>query len=226
MPTDSTGGYRQPIGAPVKPGLARNDPRWIRPLPWTIVVAPKDAREGLLALIGLALVNVAIPLGILRLAARGGRWTIRVLMALPVAAVVPLNVFLAIEPVIPGLPAPFPASARLLFASGTLAGIPVVACPVLIGWSLVHRRWKVLALVLVLTILMSLMIGGVWLWFDMRSMPAIEHYSWTGWYLAAIPGVYAVGVLAMIAWIFRAGFRLLDRRRRTAIVITSADGGR
>jgi hypothetical protein len=79
-------------------------------------------------------------------------------MALPLAVAVPLNVFLAAEPLIPVFPSPFPGSARILFALGTLAGIPVVVEWIAIAWCLIRRRWKTLALLLGLTILMSLMI--------------------------------------------------------------------
>jgi hypothetical protein len=183
-------------------------------LPWTNVVAPGALHEGLLAVSGLALVNVVLPLAILRLAARRRPWTLKLLMALPLSVAVPLNVFLAAEPLIPVLPPPFPGSARILFALGTLSGIPVVVGPIAIGWCLIRRRWKTLALLLGLTILMSFMIGAVWLWFDMRSMPAIEHYAWSGWYLVVIPGVYGIGMLILIARATGGSVRLVDRLRR------------
>ncbi len=211
MSTNSRETYEPPRGSPVKPGLAADDPRWTRPLVWTNAVSPDALRTGLLAVLALAVINVGMPLAILRLAAGRRRWGLQLLMALPIAAAVPLTVFLTVEPLIPILPGPFPSSARVLFALGTLAGIPVVACAVLIGGTLVRRRWKTFGLLVGLTMLTSLIIGAVWLWLDSRDMPAIEHYSWSGWYLVAVPGVYAVGVLMLIGWAIGGLFRFVTR---------------
>ena len=92
----------------MKPGPLENDPRWTRPLPWTIAVAPEAGRTGLLAVTALALINLGIPLAILRLSIRRRRWGLQLLMALPIAAAVPLTVFLAVEPLIPVLTGPIP----------------------------------------------------------------------------------------------------------------------
>jgi hypothetical protein len=206
--------YLPPRGAPVKPGLARDDPRWIRPLPWTNMVALDVGLTGLGAMTALALVNVVIPLSILRLAAGRRRWNLRVLMALPLVAAMPLTLLLAGEPLIPILPAPFPGSARMLFALGTLVGLPVVACPFAIGRSLFRRRWKVLLRIVGLTLLMSLIIGAAWLWLNRRSMPAIERYSWSGWSIVALPGIYAVGILVLIGRTIGGSIRLVTRLGR------------
>jgi outer membrane protein assembly factor BamB len=216
IPTNAKGAYESTPGAPVRPGLARDDPRWTRPLPWTIAVDRETARSGLLALVGLALFNVLLPLGILRLAAPRRPWTMRVLMALPIAAAIPLTAIVAVEPLIPTLPAPYPSSSRMLFTLGTLAGIPIVSFAAVAGWSLVRRRWRSLALLAGLTILASLVIGTVWLWTDFRSMPTIEQYTWSGWYLAVLPGAYAVGVLMVMAWATRGALRWARRPRRAA----------
>jgi len=216
LPTNPTGAYESPQGAPVRPGLARDDPRWTRPLPWTNAVDREAARSGLLALVGLALFNAFLPLLILRVAAPRRPWTMRVLMALPIAAAIPLTAFVAVEPLIPTLPAPYPSSSRMLFTLGTLAGIPIVSLAAMAGWGLVRRRWVSLALLAGLTILASLIIGIGWLWTDFRSMPAIEHYSWSGWYLAVLPGAYAVGVLMLMGWATRGTLRWARRPRRAA----------
>ncbi len=220
LPTTPTGVYAPSQGAPVPPGLARDDPRWTRPLPWTIAVDRDAAGSVLIAVIGLALFNLFLPLGVLRLAARRRPWTMRLLMALPVAAAVPLTAFVVLEPLIPTLPAPYAFSPRVLFTLGTLAGIPIVSFAAFVGWTLIGRRWKRLALLAGLTVLASLATAATWLWLDLRTMPAIEHYSGSGWYLAVLPGAYAVGVLMLVAWAIRK--IVLWRPRRPGLAASDA----
>jgi hypothetical protein len=216
----SRGAYSAPQGAAVQPGLARDDPRWTRPLPWAHAVEYDAAGSGVLVVIGLALFNVVLPLGILRLVALRRPWTLRLMMALPLAAAVPLTAFVALEPLIPTLPSPFPSSSRVLFTLGSLAGLPIVFFAATAGWNVVRGRWRRLALLAGLTVLASLAIGLVWLRFDILFVPAIEHYDWSGWYLAVLPGAYAVGVLMLIAWIVRAMLRL--PRRPTGVALGGA----
>jgi hypothetical protein len=159
LPATPRGDYVLPRGTPTPPGLARDDPRWTRPLPWTKLILRDAVRTGLRAVVGLALLNVVPPRVILRLAAGRRPWSLRLLMALPIAAAVPLTAFLTLEPLIPILPDPFPSSAKILYALGTLAGIPAVACAILVDWSLIRRRWRTLALLVGLTALASLAIG-------------------------------------------------------------------
>ncbi|HZW30304.1 MAG TPA: VCBS repeat-containing protein, partial [Isosphaeraceae bacterium] len=214
LSTTPKGDFASPRGAPVPPGLARDDPRWTRPLPWTNLVAREAVLPGLLAVVALALLNVGLPLVILRLAARRRPWTLRLLMALPVAAAIPLTAFLALEPLIPSLPAPFPSSAKTLYTLGTLAGIPVVAYPILVGWSLIRRNWRGLAMLAGLTVAVSLAIGLTWLRVGMRAMPAIEHYTWSEWYAIVLPGAYAVGFLFVSDKTIRGVTRWVGRRGR------------
>jgi hypothetical protein len=217
LPTTPTGEYKPLQGAPVQPGLARDDPRWARPLPWAHAVEVDAAGSGLLAVFGLALCNIFLPLGILRLVALRRPWTLRLMMALPIAAAVPLTAFLTLEPLIPTLSAPYPLSSRVLFTLGSLAGVPIVCFAAVAGLSLVRRRWRRLALQAGFTILASVAIGLVWLRIDIRSMPALEHYDWLGWYLAVLPGAYAVGVLLLIAWVVRGILRMTRRPTRAAL---------
>ena len=51
-----------------------------------------------------------------------------------------------------------------------------------------------LALLVGITLLASASIAAVWLWFDVRMMPVLDHYSLSGWYLVVVPGIQAVGV--------------------------------
>jgi hypothetical protein len=193
LATTPTGALAPARGEPVPPDLARDDPRWTRSLPWVPVLRRDGAASILVAL--------------------KRPWTMRLLMALPVAAAVPLTAFASIEPLIPELPAPFPSSSRILFALGSLAGIPIVVLMVTAGWTLVSRRWRLLALLGALTVLASLAIGLIWLRVDFRSMPDIERYTWSGWQLAFFPGAYAAGVLTLLGWVIR-GLLGLPKRRR------------
>ncbi len=180
LPTTPTGAYAPAQGTPVPPGRARNDPRWTRSLPWTLALNTEAAATALPAVIGLALFNVVLPLGLLRLAARRRPWTLRLLMTLPIAAAVPLTAFVALEPLIPTLPAPFPSSTRVLFTLGSLVGIPIVTLAAFIGWSAIGRRWNKLALLAGLTVLASLATAATWLWLDMRCDARHRALQWVG----------------------------------------------
>ena len=139
-------------------------------------------------------------------------------MVLPVAAAVPLSAFLAFEPLIPipNPPAPLPSSPLTLFVLGAVAGVPVVFYFVLAGWSLVRRRWRIAAMLASFTVLASLAIAAIWLRLDMRDMPAIEHYSRWGWYLALVPGAFVASAVILTGWAIRGMSRsILGRARRT-----------
>jgi hypothetical protein len=169
---------------------------------------------GFLAASGLAFLNYILPLLILRVAAGRRRYSVRALMALPVAAAVPLMVFLMLEPVLPVSSSPLLASEKRLFIVGTLAGVPIVLCAVLMVWSLARGRWLPLAAFVGVSILASLAIAAVWLWFDMKSMPSIERYGRTGWYLVLLPGAYAASLIVLVGWTSRTLFGLMGRTGR------------
>ncbi len=214
MPAAPDGTFAMPRGEPVPPGLPREDPRWTRLLPWIEPVVYRLGLKGFAALAGLAVVNVMVPLAILRLASRRRVWSVRALMAMPVAAAVPLWVFQAVEPLIPAQVGTTPVSPRIVFALATVAGLPIVLYAATAGWMLVRGRWKPLARMAALTALASAITAAAWLWADSRAMPAIEHYGRTGWYLVIVPGAYAAGVLVLIAWPIRRAYRWLRRPRR------------
>jgi hypothetical protein len=218
LATAPTGRYAPPEGSPVPPGRAGDDPRWTRPMPWTIVVAPDAIGSVLLAVTALALFNIMLPLLILRLVALRRPWTMRLMMMLPVAAAIPLSAFAIVEPLVPSLPAPYPSSSKTIFFVGSLVGVPLVSLAAGAGMSLIQRRWSRLAVLAGLTVLASLAIGFVWMRMDMRSMPAIERYTWSGWYLVVLPGAYAVGTLLVIAWVVLACTRALGSRTPSGLV--------
>ena len=194
-----------------------NDPRWTRPLPWT------TGRIGMLGVkdvfysTGLAVLNVAVPLAIVRLAARRrGRWTMRTLMALPVAAAVPLTALTVLLPQLQAGSNPWFASAKLEFLFATIVGVPFLAIVSAVFVALVRRRWKWLGSLIGLVLLSSIVTAGAWLCYDMMAMPAIEHFSTSGWYLSLVSGAGAAGVAVAIGWLSR-GF-VSSRRRASSRV--------
>ncbi len=175
LPTEASGIYAPPQGARVPDGLGRNDPRWTRPLPWTTGRVSTLGLKDFLVIVGLALSNVMIPLAILRLAARRRPWTMRVLLALPVAAAVPLMVFLSVTPQNESRADAWIAYDKLEFLLATFAGIPflvyaLAACVAMFRW-----QYKSLAGLAALELLTSLAVAAAWLSYDMRLMPAIER---------------------------------------------------
>ncbi len=139
-------------------------------------------------------------------------------MALPVAAAVPLWVFQTVEPVIPAQIGATPVSPRLVFALATVAGLPIVLYAATVGWRLIRGRWKQLAWMLGLTIVGAAAVAAAWIWFDSRTMPAIEHYGRSGWYVVFGLGLYTVGILLPIGWILAKPYRWLRRPRRPEAV--------
>ncbi len=216
LATTVKGACAPPSGARVRPGQARNDPRWMRPLPWTTVFAERVGLKTSTVVVVLALVNVVLPLATLRLAARRRPWTIRLLMALPLAAAVPLCAVLTLEPLLPARALVLPINVKGQLVLGTLAGLPVVVYLTLIGWGMLRRRWLALAALAAFTAVTSLAIGAIWVMFDMRRMPAIEHYAWSSWPTVFILGAYGVGAVATLAWAGRGLLRIVWRPGRLA----------
>jgi hypothetical protein len=77
---------------------------------------------------------------------------------------------------------------------------------------LLRARWRTFAILAGTTVLVSLAVAAIWLRFDMRAMPAIEHYSPSGWYLALLPGIFVVGALTLIASLLARITRAINRR--------------
>ena len=181
---------------------------------------------GFLAAGGLALINVVVPLGILRLAARRRPWTMRLLMALPVAAAVPLTAFLTLEPHLPEPLASLPVSAKAQFASGAVAGIPVVVYAYMIGASALRLRWRKMVLLVASTLLAAVTIGACWLALDVRGKPSIEYYSYAGWHQAFFLGAYAAGTVVILARPCAGLWRIVARRARLPCATVSNSSNR
>ncbi len=190
-------------GSTVPPGLARDDPRWLRPLPWVNPIRRAMDVAVVIEVLALAAVNVVLPLGVLWLFARGRRWSIRLLMLLPVAVAVPLWVFQTVEPMLPAQVANRPIAPRVLFTLATLAGLPPILVVGSILINLAGRRWRVLAWRAGVTAVAAAIIAAVWIRDDLRLMSASEHYDPSGWPLVLILGAMAAGALIPFGWLLR-----------------------
>jgi hypothetical protein len=55
------------------------------------------------------------------------------------------------------------------------------------------------------------------------SWPRSSMYSWSGWYLAVLPGAYSVGLLLVMAWFVRGLLRSPRRPERAALGAAQAE---
>ncbi len=214
LPTTPEGTYEPARGTPVSLGLAQDDPRWARPLPWLTGGGGLIPPWLFLGLAGLATINVVVPLFILRLATRRRVWGVRLLMALPAVVAIPMTVFLTLVSVTPSMAGASALQAIAGFGLATLGGLPVVAYVALIGSSLLRRRRRRFVRMAVLSVLATVGLGACGLWSDGQRMPTIEHYTWSDWHAVIVPGLYLAGVLAMVAWAMRGSARFVWKRWR------------
>ena len=214
MPTLADGSIVSLPGERVKPGRVPADPRWGRPLPWVRRLTGALEPRNFFASGGLALVNVALPLLILRWA-KGKRrfFHIRALMVLPLAAAIPLMTYLTLSPWMPSRLTRLLYSESRIFLAGTLAGIPVVYFVRVMWASVVRRRWKALVGLLAITVLAALAIAVGWIWLDRKSMAAIEHYGWEKWETVLLIGAYVSAALWGVGRGMLGGYKWVRGRR-------------
>jgi hypothetical protein len=214
MATTPDGSLAAPAGKPVQARSVDDDPRWRRPLPWVLKLKGEFGPWGFVAAGGLAFLNLGIPVFVLWMA--GGRrraFRIRTLMALPVAAAIPLIAFLTLAPWLPVGPGRLLATEERVFLSGTVGGVPVV---LYVGWmvmGVMRRRWKDVVALVALTGIATLAIAGGWIWLDRKSMAGIERYGWEGWKLVMMVGAYVAAVLWGAGKGALGGYRWVRRRR-------------
>jgi hypothetical protein len=89
---------------------------------------------------------------------------------------------------------------------------------VVLGSSLLRRRWRLFIVMVVLSVVATIGLGAFWLWSDRQAMPTIEHYTWTGWHALIFPGIYTAGVLAILDWTVRGTVRFVTKRWRRRLV--------
>ena len=212
-----------PSGRPFLPGVvvaparrAADDPRWRRPLPWALSgsYSVHPLQIGLAG--GAALVVLVVPVAIVRLARRRRAWGLPLLMALPVALAIPLVTMVAIRSLIASESQPISAWLVLL----AMIGVAIGGLPVLVyGWEflvdLFRRKWKRLAVLVGLTLFVSVIAGAYMLRTDLRVMPSLEYFDWSEWYDVLPIGAYAVGVSLLAVKLFgrlwRSVRRVFDR---------------
>ncbi len=207
---------RDPGAAGRTPGPPAADPRWQRPLPWAIPIVETIGPRGFVTMIVLALVNLAIPLGLLKFAARRRPWTTRLLLALPIAAAVPLSALSFFAPLIDAQIGKTMFAAGVIYIVATLAGATLLAFAGATAWSLIRLRWKRLLAITALLLVSSAAAACVWIAYDIRTMPPPGHYGRSEWALVLVPGVAVAGSLILLGWILRRPMRWLRQLRRMA----------
>ncbi len=206
LATTPEGAFQPARGAPIAHGATSDDPRWMRPLPWYRTNGAAEFSRAFFAFCGLALINIVIPLMVLKLATRRRVWGVSQLLALPVVVAVPMAGWIAIYGSLPVVE----------LIAGSLVGLAILEYTVGVSLSIRNGRWRRLALRVCLTALVTVAIGSWLLWSDMRGMTAIERYTWSGWYLIVIPGAFVIGALACVIRIVQSVFRIIRRPRRPA----------
>jgi outer membrane protein assembly factor BamB len=218
MATQPDGSVAPPRGTKAVRRLYRNDARWARPLPWVNKMVGALGPNGFLVSGCLALVNVFVPLLILRLVTRRRRsFNMWALLVLPVAAAVPLMAYQTVLPWLSTGENRLLSTETRVFLTGTMAGIPVVYFLVVLGGMVMRRRWKLVLVLLGLTLMATLLVAGLWVWVDRRSMAVnMEHYVWEGWERVVMVGAYGAAVLWGVGRVVLLGYKLV--RRRTSVV--------
>jgi hypothetical protein len=202
VPTDSEG-MAMPARVISKLTLAapRLDPRWRRQLPWTSGGSYNGHPLAFLAAASLALFSLVIPFVILRAATRRRFWSLPLVLAVPAAMAVFLSVALVVRST-SGITAGKGAFGELQFMAAILliswAGLPPLLYAYVGVASVYRRRWRRLGMLLGLTGLATLAIGGYMIQRDRSRMPAIESFDWSEWYHLVPWGVYLVGAVFMV----------------------------
>jgi tRNA A-37 threonylcarbamoyl transferase component Bud32/outer membrane protein assembly factor BamB len=214
LPTSADGSMQPGHGESVIPARFPDDPRWDRPLPWSASIPTNPQPASYLSVACLALINVAMPLGILWLATRHRVSRVKLLMALPIFVAIPVATFFyRFGAVSAPLDDPATWADISSFVVTSVLGVPVLAYVAAAGVAAARRRWRPVATLIALTVIISVFLGVAWLARDRQVMLALEHYTWAGWYHVFLPGAYTVGLLALGAWAVRGLIRFGKRLR-------------
>ncbi len=198
-------------GVTARPPTLDDDPRreqrlfWVRPYP--IYNEPI-----IQAAIGATLVNVCIPVMVLWLATRRRFWSVRLLLALPVAVGVIIAGSSTLISLIPDYLQPSPTSwwdLVLRVAWLFLSGLPVVAYTVALALAIVHRQWKKISVLIAGAVLAAVLILTLMLCAVSHWKPAIEHFNWSGSHEALFWGAYVAGLVMLTARAARAAGRFV-----------------
>ncbi|MHB1556669.1 MAG: hypothetical protein ACYC61_04205, partial [Isosphaeraceae bacterium] len=138
------------------------------------------------------------------------------LLALPLAAAVPLYALQFFEPLIEAGIGGTMVATGVIYTVATLAGAPLVAFAIATGSSLVRLRWRRLLVLAALLVVCSALVAASWIAYDIRTMPPPAHYDRMGWAFVLLPGVEVAGSIVILGWILRRPMRWLMRSRRMA----------
>ncbi len=215
MAADAAGGIAAAKGrlaVPV-PDRLGGDPRWVRPLPWWSRLHGMFGPWAFLVAGGLAVVNVVLPVLFLRLVI-GRRRVFRMwaLLLVPVAAVVPLMVYLSVTPWLPVGEPRWLATEQRVFLVGTLAGVPVVLGVWWMVLAVVRGSWRRILAMVGLVVVATLLVAGGWIWVDRKGMAPIERYGWEGWELVLMVGAYGAAVIWGVGRVIVGAYRLVTLR--------------
>ena len=117
----------------------------------------------ILGLGGLAVINVVVPLMIVKLATRAPGLGSGLLMALPAVVAIPMSVIHDTRSVTPSMVG-VSAGARHDRHLATLGGLPVVVYFVLLGSSLLRGRWRRVIVMVGLSVITTVGLGAFWMW--------------------------------------------------------------
>jgi hypothetical protein len=205
---------------PARAGRNEVDPRWARPLPWTVIEIG-DTRWFLLPKwfhimhfpewITYGIVNLAGPFAVLRLASRNRRRGIRQLLALPLAAAFPLTTFAMLWSRLAQAPDVSFLDVLERFARWTVYGIPFAVYAILACSLLLRKRWRRMASLVATTLVLSAAIGITWLLLDTPAKAPLEHYTSSGWFDIVLLGAYALGAVMLVQTLAKAAAELRNR---------------
>jgi outer membrane protein assembly factor BamB len=175
---------------------ATQDPRLLRPLPWTpqdydVVALPRFVAWT--AFYGVVL--LAVPMLYIRHLIRRKQWGLKTMLLLPVVA----GIFL-MGVIINGPDNDFQALPNKLMVATVMAGPPMFALYQLARW-IAQGRWALALVWLALGIVAAIVIGAVVWQADHRGGPFQpgEQFSWEGWYWILGPAYWAVACLMTAA---------------------------
>ncbi len=206
LATDANGVCLPPPAVTRVYGPPPDDPRFVRPLPWSPATLPTGTE---LLLLGLG----TVPGLLLTLAGWRRSWRLALAALLYGGTAVAIGQSFD---VLHGGPHQ-PRDLLLVQAALALWSIPAFWSLGLLGVWLRQGYWWRVGLWLILAVLAALAIAADRLWYDSRNLMPGEYYSRHDWYLVLPLGAYAAACLLCLARVLRAAIRLARRGLRWTV---------
>lgn len=193
LPTDAAGRYQalSPLSGtlPAPPEA----PRFLRPLPWSLLAPLPDPPLLYLACsaAALAAILVVAPVLLLRRAWRRRSWRTGLLAILWWVLVVGF--------LVANSPSSFLAQHLGHCALLALGGLPLLAFLADLVRSAWRGTWRRLVELLGLSLVLALMLGWGWARYDAAPGPLLPQYDWTSWYWVWLLGMQGSGVVLLLA---------------------------